>query len=161
MTDYLFKVLHLYSNTSAQYTADFGCTGKIKHQIDTGDSPPISQAFRRTPPNRREEVTRLLGETSNKSVIQPSTSPWASSVVHVRKKMDPIASVSDYCNVNAVTCKNAYTIPQIDDTLDTLSGSQWFIMLDLISGYWQVGTGIAEDLEKTHPNCLHYTQGTI
>ena len=29
-------------------------------------------------------------------------------------------------------------LPRIDDTLDTLSGSQWFSTLDLISGYWQV-----------------------
>ena len=136
--DQLFKLLHSYSNIFAQHTADFGRTGKIKHRIDTGDSPPIRQPFRRTPPNRREDMTRLLGEMSNKSVIQPSTSPWASPVVLVRKKDGSHRFCIDYRKVNAVTRKDAYPLPRIDDTLDTLSGSQWFSTLDLISGYWQV-----------------------
>ena len=29
-------------------------------------------------------------------------------------------------------------MPRIDDTLDTLSGSQWFSTLNLLSRYWQV-----------------------
>ena len=44
----------------------------------------------------------------------------------------------DYRKVNAVTRKDAYPIPRVDDTLDTLSGSIWFSTIDLRSGYWQV-----------------------
>ena len=136
--DQLFKLLQAYSNIFAQHTADFGRTGRIKHRIDTGDAQPIRQPFRRTPPNRREDMARLLAEMSEKSVIQPSTSPWASPVVLVRKKDGSPQFCIDYRKVNAVTRKDAYPLPRIDDTLDTLSGSQWFSTLDLISGYWQV-----------------------
>ena len=54
----------------------------------------------------------------------------------------------DYPEVNSISRKDAYPLPRIDDTLDTLAGSQWFSTLDLVSGYWQV-TVDEVDLEKT------------
>ena len=55
----------------------------------------------------------------------------------------------DYRQINAVTRKDAaYPLPRVDDTLDTLAGSQLFSTLDLISGYWQVEVK-PEDREKT------------
>ena len=38
-----------------------------------------------------------------------------------------------------MTRKDAYPLPQIDETLDTLSGAQWFSTLDMASGYYQIG----------------------
>ena len=34
--------------------------------------------------------------------------------------------------------KNAYSIPGIQDTLDSLQGAVWCTLLDLKSGYWWV-----------------------
>jgi hypothetical protein len=44
--------------------------------------------------------------------------------------------------------KDCFLLPQIDDTLDTLSGAKWFSILDLKSGYWQVDEH-PDDREKT------------
>ena len=41
-------------------------------------------------------------------------------------------------SLNAVTCKEAYILPRINDSLNALAGSLYFSTLDLISGYWQV-----------------------
>ena len=45
----------------------------------------------------------------------------------------------DYLKLNAVTTKDAYPLPRIDDTLDALSGSDCFSTFDFASGYWQEG----------------------
>ena len=53
-----------------------------------------------------------------------------------------------YRKVNEVTRKDAYPIPRIDETLDTLTGATLFSTLDLRSGYWQVEVDL-KDREKT------------
>ena len=54
----------------------------------------------------------------------------------------------DYRGLNSVIKKDAYPLPRIDSCLDALTGSQWFCMLDLTSGYWQVAIEEAS-IEKT------------
>ena len=127
---------------------ELGRTNKIKHSIHTGDAQPIRQRVRRIPLCQRQEMQKLLMDMQSKDVIQPSQSPWASPVVLVQKKDGSTRFCIDYRKLNAVTRKDAYPIPRIDDTLDTLAGSRWFSTLDMVSGYWQVEVG-EEDREKT------------
>ena len=54
----------------------------------------------------------------------------------------------DYWKVNAVTRRDAYPLPRIDDTLDILAGAKWFSTLDMVSRYWQVEVA-DKDKKKT------------
>ena len=74
----------------------------------------------------------------DQGVVRPSTSPWSSPIVMVRKKDGSWRFCVDYRKVNAVTRQDAYPLPRIDATLDSLTGSAYFTTLDLASGYWQV-----------------------
>ena len=134
----LLTLLLMYEDALADKDEELGCTAVVQHSIVTGDAPPIKQPNRPIPVARQHEVHKLLDEMLQKDVIQPSASPWASPVVLVQKKDGTMRFCIDYRQLNAVTRKDAYPLPRIDETLEALGGLKWFSTLDLLSGYWQV-----------------------
>ncbi|GFS96612.1 hypothetical protein TNCV_3943991 [Trichonephila clavipes] len=134
----------LFSRTSE----DFGRTRLTKHRIDTGEDPPIKQHLRRLSFAKQEEVHELIKDMKDNDVIEPSSSPWASPIVLVKKKDGSTRFCVDYRRLSDITKKDSYPLPRIDDTLDTLAGNTWFSILDLKSGYWQVELH-PDDKEKT------------
>ena len=144
----LYHLLLQYGDIFATGQHNLGHTNAIKHQIDTGLTPPIRQQARRVPPAHRQEAKQLLQDMLNNNIITSSSSPWASPVVLVRKKDGSLRFCVDYRKVNAITRKDAYPLPRVDDTLDTLASCKWFTTLDLLSGYWQVEVD-EKDREKT------------
>ena len=106
--------------------------------ITTGDHTPVRQPARRMPFSLRSDVDRMVGEMLAQGVIEPSSSPWASPVVLVKKKDGGVRFCVDYRRLNHVTKLDEFPLPRIDDTLDLLAGARYFTTLDLASGYWQV-----------------------
>ena len=115
-----------------------GETDSIEMEIHTGDAAPRKVPARRMPFAVRQEVAKQLRDMQQASVIQPSSSPWASPVVIVRKKDGTYCFCVDYRALNAVTKADTFPLPRVDDILDQLGDSRFFSTLDLASGYWQV-----------------------
>ena len=127
-----------YADVFAKSADDMGRTGLVKHRINIGDAQPIRQRARRLPIHQRKEEQALIKEMLDRQVITPSSSPWASGIVLVKKKDGSWRFCVDYRRLNEVTVKDSFGLPRIDDSLDTLGGAKWFSTLDLQSGYWQV-----------------------
>ena len=123
-----------------------GRTDLVKHTIDTGNAKPIKIPPRRVPQKQKQTIEEEINKLLDKDIIEPSLSPWSSPISLVTKKDGSIRFCIDYRRLNAVTVKDAYPLPRIDDSLDALSGSKWFSTLDLVSGYWQ-----AEIVESDRP----------
>ncbi|CAF1416645.1 unnamed protein product [Rotaria magnacalcarata] len=84
--------------------------------------------------NKSNNINEILQE----EIIALSNSPWASSVVLAAEKDGSLRFCIDYRTLNAVTIRDAYPIPRIDDTLDALEEAKFISTIHLRSGYWQV-----------------------
>ena len=135
----LIGLLTRYQSVFSASPTDLGRTRDIVHSIPTRpDARPIKQKPRRLGPEKEAEVERQVRQLESDGLIEPASGAWSSPVVLVRKSDHSWRFCVDYRRLNDVTIKDAYPLPRIDDSLDALSGSQYFSTLDLVSGYWQV-----------------------
>jgi hypothetical protein len=79
---------------------------------------PIAKRPYRMSVDELEELKKQLRELSDKGYIRSSASPWGSPVLFVKKKDGSMRMCIDYRNLNAMTVKNKYPLPRIDDLLD-------------------------------------------
>ena len=143
-TDVLLK----FSDIFAANKKVMGYFAGVSHNIDVGGCAPLKQAPRRLPPHRLGEVDEMVAQMEEMGVIEPSSSPWASPIVLVKKKDGSTRFCIDYRKLNDITKKDSYPLPKIDEIVTSLGGSQWFSSLDLQNGYWQVPLA-PEAKEKT------------
>ncbi|RXN36708.1 Retrovirus-related Pol polyprotein from transposon 297 [Labeo rohita] len=127
---------------------DVGCSKSTVHEIRLSDATPFRERSRRLAPKDLEDVRKHLLELQKCGIITESKSPYASPIVVVRKKSGSVRMCVDYRTLNRRTIPDQYTVPRIEDALHCLSGSKWFSVLDLRSGYYQIPMN-KDDQEKT------------
>lgn len=144
----LGALLRKYADVFAVNDEDLGYTDRVKHEIPVVDDVPVSQPYRRIPPNQYKEVREHISELLKKGVIQESSSPYASPVVLVRKSDGSLRLCVDYRRLNLKTRRDAFPLPRIDESLDALCDAKFFSTIDLASGYHQVAVH-EKDRNKT------------
>jgi hypothetical protein len=122
-------------------------------ELEEGAKPVITTPYRH-PKKYKDEIEKAIKELLDMGHIRPSSSPFASSVVLVKKKDGTMRMCIDYRALNKKTIKNRYPIPRIDELLDELHGTIYFTKIDLCSGYHQIKMR-EQDVPKTTFRC-HY-----
>jgi len=96
----------------------------VEHSIDTGDAKTYKEKPLSNPHALKPVVEKHIEDMLEKNIIEPSMSHWTSSIVLIQKKSKD-GSIKyrfcvDYRALNAVTKPDAYPIPNLVDTLDSL-----------------------------------------
>jgi hypothetical protein len=144
----LFALIKRYKRVVAENPKAPRFTSTVEHTIDTGDHPPIKQKSYRTAHSVQLEIRKNVNEMLENNIIRRSNSPWASPVVLVMKKDGTVRFCTDYRKLNAITRKDSYPLPRINETLDVIGNAKWFSSIDFCSGFWQIPVR-ESDIPKT------------
>ena len=134
------------------FAPTLGTPGLSKHEphhirLEEGTAP-IKSGPRPVSEQMQAAMDKELGKLLANGSIRESFSPWAAPVVMVPKADGEWRFCVDYRRLNAVTKKEAYPLPRIEDLTNAVKGAQWFSTMDLASGFHQVIMA-EEDCEKT------------
>ena len=103
---------------------DLGFCNKIKYTIPMTSDRPVHLAHCTIQPQLLGEVHKCLDTWLRQGIIRLSQSPYALQVVIVQKKSGEIHLCVDYRNLNSIMVRDAFPLPRIDETLQTVHSSK-------------------------------------
>ena len=130
MTPVLDKHQEVFESLSGSPPQD-----RIQHSIQLieGAKPVMKRPYRLSEV-QKESAKEQIEQALDEGWIQPSTSPWGTSILMVPKKDGTWRMCVDYRDLNALTVTDAYPLPRIDDLLHKLGSAKFFSKLDLQAG---------------------------
>ncbi len=132
------------SKDYGKVTPEFIC----HHSIAIDDAKPVFQKPYRHSKFEEDFLKALVAELQEIGLIRPTSSPWISPVVLVKKKDGGLRMCIDFRRLNAVTKRDPYQLPRVDDLTDRMQGCSYFSSIDVLSAFWNVPMA-EEDIEKT------------
>ena len=101
-------------------------------------TPNFRARVRSVNPTVRKQITDEVEAQRKMGIIEPSSSPYSSTVLLVPKSDGSVRFCINYRPLNAITKRDGYLMPRVDDSLAALKGSNFFSSLDLSSAFWQI-----------------------
>ena len=144
----LIDVIYDHTEVFSLFDGDLGFCDVLKHSIPTTTDKPVYLPHRQIPVQLQSEVRKCLDNWLKQGIIRPSKSPYASQVVIVRKKTGEIRLCVDFRKLNAISIRDSFPLPRVEEALQAVQAAVWFSSFDLAQGYLQMAME-EEDIEKT------------
>jgi len=109
-----------------------------EHKIELTSMDTIQSKAYPLPCVLRQAVDKELDSMLASGIIEPSTAPYASPIVVVKKHDGSSCICIDYQKLNNVTVFDPKPMPRMQDIFAELSGCQYFSKFNFCKGYWQV-----------------------
>lgn len=106
-------------------------------QLETDNSLGYSPLYHQSP-TELQAVKQYLIDNLNKGFIEASQAPFASPILFVKKPNGSLRFCIDYRKLNALTRKDRYPLPLIDETLARISGAKIFTKLDIRQAFHRI-----------------------
>ena len=119
-----------------------------EHTIETGNATPVNLNSYPLSPVHLAEQSQQIATLLRQGLIEESSSPWGFPVLFVKKPGGKWRMCIDYRALNAVTQKNGYPLPRIQECLDLIGQACRLSKIDFTQGYYQMLVA-KEDREKT------------
>ena len=108
------KLLQKYENLFRGFPHGRPSDRGVEHNIFLEEgTPPIQIPPHRHPKKFKDEIEKAIQELLELGLIRPISSPYASSVVLVKKKHGTLRMCIEFRDLNKKTIKNRYPIPRI------------------------------------------------
>ena len=135
-----------------------GLTTLVQFEIDKGEEPPIYKRPYGIPVALRDKVEGEIDWLLERGFIRPSSSPWASPMVTVKKADGSARLCVDFRKINGLTRQTPFYMPRVEEVLEGVGQAKFISKLDLSKVYYEVQ--LAENsIQKTaftsHRGCLN------
>ena len=141
-------LIYDYKEVFSLYDGDLGFCDALKHSIPTTTDKPVYLPHRQIPVQLQQEVRKCLESWLKQGIIRPSKRLYASEVVIVHKKSGEIRLCVDFQKLNAISIRDSFPLPRIEEALQAVQAAVWFTSFDLAQGYLQMAMEEA-DIPKT------------
>lgn len=122
-------------------------TNLLKFHVDTGSARPV---YKRPYPflsfSEKEMLKKDLEEMVQNGILVPTThvpgnsknSGWSFPCRYVKKKTGDYRLVTNFKDLNAVTVRDTWPLPNVVDVIESLAGAKWFSVIDLLKAFQQI-----------------------
>ena len=131
---WFIDIIYDHPGVSFLHDKDFRFSDYIRHTIQTMTDKPVYLVHHIIPPQLQTELHQGLDSWLVQGIIRPLQSHYTSQVVIVQQKSAEIPLCFNYQKLSSIMIRNAFPLPRIDNALQAINSSNWFLSFDVVQG---------------------------